>query len=167
MFWTAVHCFFSRVVTRIYEWFELSRVKLYWNDDLKGNQYYFELVGDSNYEGFELLGVGCVCLFCQFYTPVTAATMSCIFMPLSRYYMSSFWPKFLLSPGLILWLKRSYAPGFVISSCCFRRLLNWAKFWYRSVLNCPHIKRTPFIKRTNSPAENVLKWNWLQSRLIG
>ena len=64
-------------------------------------------------------------------------------MALSRCHMSAFWP-----PGLILWLKRSYAPGFVISSCCFRRLLNWAKFWYRSVLNGPNIKRTPFIKRT-------------------
>ena len=69
-------------------------------------------------------------------------TISCIFMALSRCHMSAFWP-----PGLILYLKRSYSPGFVISSCCFRRLLNWAKFWYRSVLNGPNIKRTPFIKR--------------------
>ena len=61
-------------------------------------------------------------------------------------------PKFLLSPGLILWLKRSYAPGFVICSCCFRKLLSWTKFWYRSVLNGPYIKWTPFMKRTNSPS---------------
>ena len=54
--------------------------------------------------------------------------------------------QFLLSPGLILWLNGSY--GFFISSCCFRRLLSWAKFWYRSVLNGPHIQRTPCIKQT-------------------
>ena len=38
--------------------------------------------------------------------------------------------------------------GFVISSCCFRRPLGWAKFWYCSVLNGPHIQWTPCIKRT-------------------
>ena len=32
---------------------ELSRVKLYSNT-LKGNKKYFELVGGSSYEGFEL-----------------------------------------------------------------------------------------------------------------
>ena len=34
-------------------WFELSRVKLFRND-LKGNKDYFELVGGSSYQGFEL-----------------------------------------------------------------------------------------------------------------
>ena len=104
------------------------------------------------------MGVDCMCQFCQFYTPVTATTMSCIFMPHSRYYMSSFWPKFLLSLGLILWLKCSYASGFVISSCCFRMLLSWAKFWYRSVLNGPNIKDTVY----QAGAWLFSKWNWLR-----
>ena len=75
-------------------------------------------------------------------------------------------PKFLLSPGLILWLKRSYAPGFVISSCCFRRLLNWAKFWYRSVLNGPNIKRTPFIKRTPDYSLNEIELRGWSVRVV-
>ena len=47
--------FFPTCHVRI-SWFELSRVKLYRND-LKGNRNYFELVGSSSYQGFELLRV--------------------------------------------------------------------------------------------------------------
>ena len=36
-------------------WFELSRVKLYRNDQ-EGNKNYFELAGGSSYRGFELSG---------------------------------------------------------------------------------------------------------------
>ena len=144
MLWTAVHlllffptCYAHLWVVRVIE----GKIVLKrWSE---GKPRLLRVRGWFELGRFELLGVDCMCQFCQFYTPVIATTISCIFMALSRCHMSAFWP-----PGLILWLKRSYAPGFVISSCCFRRLLNWAKFWYRSVLNGPNIKRTPFIKRT-------------------
>ena len=37
-------------------WFKLLRVTLYRND-LRGNKNYFELVGGSSYQGFDLLRV--------------------------------------------------------------------------------------------------------------
>ena len=37
--------------------FELSRVKLYKENDLKGKIFQFELAGGSSYRGFELLRV--------------------------------------------------------------------------------------------------------------
>ena len=49
---TSVHGFFLACHMLI-TWFKLSRVKLY-RKDLKGNKDYFELVGGSTYQGFEL-----------------------------------------------------------------------------------------------------------------
>ena len=49
--------FFFQLAMRFNKvWFELSRVKLYWND-LKGNKNYFELRIGLRYRGFELLRV--------------------------------------------------------------------------------------------------------------
>ena len=140
--------FFPDLLLRIYAWFELARVKLYRNDDLKGKQdYILPVSGRFELGRFRVTGS-------RLYVPILSILHArhrvcneLHFHALSRYYLSSaFWPKFLLSPGFIVWLNGSY--GFVISSCCFRRPLSWAKFWYCSVLNGPHIQRTPCIKRT-------------------
>ena len=61
MFWTSVHCFFFPTCHALKAWFELSRVKLYWND-LKGNKNYFELRVGLSYRGFELLRVKLQCM---------------------------------------------------------------------------------------------------------
>ena len=140
MFWTAVHLLLFFPTCHAHLWMvrviEGKIVPKRWSE---GKPRLLRVRGWFELGRFRVTGSRLYVQFCQFYMPVTATTMSCIFMPFSRYYLSSaFWPKFSLSLGLILWLKRSYAPGFVISSCCFRRLLNWAKFWYRSVFNGPN-----------------------------
>ena len=52
--WDASRLFFLTFKDSIKTWFELSRVKLYNINDLRGNKNHFELAGGSSYRGFEL-----------------------------------------------------------------------------------------------------------------
>ena len=99
MFWTAVHCFFSRLATAHLWMVRVIEGKIVPKRWSQRKPRLLPVSGRFELGRFRVTGSRLYVPICQFYTPVTATTMSCIFMPLSPYYMSSF-TQILVKPGL-------------------------------------------------------------------
>ena len=153
--------FFPDLLLRIYAWFELARVKLYRNDDLKGKQdYILPVSGRFELGRFRVTGS-------RLYVPILsilhARHRDCNelhFHALSRYYLSSaFWPKFLLSPGLILCLNARHSKSNVRKSNSIE-FNPWIEFdWVRlsSAIErnrTPHFQWVRFPNKSNSIEHN-------------